>query len=64
MDLRKKYFDIHRSVQSIEEELLELKQNSQDQAQRLDFLKYQANEIRNLDLKPGRNRARKSIEKG
>ncbi len=52
-ELRHNYRQAHEKVLELENQLEQLNGDEQSQAQRLDFLKYQADEIRALELKPG-----------
>ncbi len=50
---RKAYQAAHNEVKSLQQQIDDLQGDTQDKAQRLDFLKYQLEEIENLNLKPG-----------
>lgn len=52
-ELRHQYQDKYNQWQGILNEIKNFESNTQDKAQRLDFLIYQRNEISNLDLNPG-----------
>ena len=50
---RTEFADKFRAAQQIEDEIEAIKQESRSRAQRLDFLLYQRDEIRALELRPG-----------
>lgn len=52
-DLLIRYKDIYENLKRIKHEIAELSKNERDKETRLDFLKYQINEIESADLKQG-----------
>lgn len=53
LELRKKYFDNYQEFNKISNQIQQIHATAQTQAQRLDFLKYQRDEIASLELKNG-----------
>jgi DNA repair protein RecN (Recombination protein N) len=50
---RSEFADSYRHLQELSREIEEIRQESRTRAQRLDFLIYQRDEIKSLDLRPG-----------
>ncbi len=52
-DLRTAVSEVYTEIKDLQSQIDELKESEKTREQRLDFLKYQQNEIGNLDMKPG-----------
>lgn len=53
LDLRKKYFENYCEFNRVTDQIEKIRSTSQTEAQRLDFLKYQRDEIKSLGLQTG-----------